>query len=181
MATITTFICHYQCLVTSENPSKTGTVLTLDFCILVTQLKGYSFKRSQCIKSGLDPGFMKQVIACFRSLIISLIIIIIIALKGLFWDFLNLFTTLQTVSNTYTQVAPAQSCTNHMQNIKHLSPAICRVPWGMKGHKGRKLEYPEKTPNKFQKMPHTKARKFKPPQDSNLHSSTGCRLVKQTC
>ena len=27
---------------------------------------------------------------------------------------------------------------------------------------GRKLEYPEKTPDEFQKMPHTKGKKLKP-------------------
>ena len=45
----------------------------------------------------------------------------------------------------------------------------------------RKAEYPEKTPDdELQKMPHTKARKFKPqPRDPNPHSSIDGRLKKK--
>ena len=52
---------------------------------------------------------------------------------------------------------------------------------------GRKPEYPEKSSDdELKKMPHTKARRFKPKdsspnRDSNPHSSTGGRLGKQTC
>ena len=46
----------------------------------------------------------------------------------------------------------------------------------------RKPEYPEKTPgDELQKMRYIKAPKFKPNQDSNLDSSIGGRLGKQTC
>ena len=41
--------------------------------------------------------------------------------------FNSLLTAPRTVSNTYTQVARAQSCANHVQYIKHLSRATCRV------------------------------------------------------
>ena len=41
--------------------------------------------------------------------------------------FYNLLTVLQTISNTYTQVARAPSCANHVQHIERLSCAICRV------------------------------------------------------
>ena len=47
---------------------------------------------------------------------------------------------------------------------------------------GRKPEYPEKTPDdEFQKMPHNKAQKFMTQLESDMHSSTGYRLEKQTC
>ena len=39
----------------------------------------------------------------------------------------NLLTVPQTVSNTYTQVTWAQSCANHVQHIKRLLRATCRV------------------------------------------------------
>ena len=58
--------------------------------------------------------------------------IIIIALKGAIRDFFffffnNLLTAPWTVSNTYAQVARAQSCSNHVQHIERLSRATCRV------------------------------------------------------
>ena len=53
--------------------------------------------------------------------------IIIIAVKGTIRDFLNLLTAPRTVSNTYAQVARAQSCANHMQHIKQSSHATCCV------------------------------------------------------
>ena len=39
----------------------------------------------------------------------------------------NLLATLQTISNTYTQMAWAQSCANYVQHIEGLSRAACRV------------------------------------------------------
>ena len=72
--------------------------------------------------------------------IIIKIIIIIIAFKGAIRDFYNLLSTLRTVSNfynllstlrtvsnTYARVAQAQSWANHVQYIKRLSCATCRV------------------------------------------------------
>ena len=41
--------------------------------------------------------------------------------------FYNLLTAPRTVSNTYAQVARAQSCANHVQHIERLSRATCRV------------------------------------------------------
>ena len=61
-------------------------------------------------------------------------IVIIIAFTGTVLAVYNLLTALWTVSNTYTQVAPAQSCANNMQHIKHLSHATCGVSRGTKGH-----------------------------------------------
>ena len=49
--------------------------------------------------------------------------IIIIVFKGAIPDFYNLLTAPRTVSNTYAQVAQAQSCANHMQHIERLSRA----------------------------------------------------------
>ena len=37
--------------------------------------------------------------------------------------FYNLLTAPRTVSNTYAQMARAQSCANHVQHIEHLSRA----------------------------------------------------------
>ena len=48
------------------------------------------------------------------------VIIIMITLKG---------AVLWTVSNTYTQVARAQSCGNHMQHIMCLSCAVSHILW----------------------------------------------------
>ena len=56
-----------------------------------------------------------------------LIMIMIIASKSAILDFSNLLTAPPTVSNTYTQVARAQSCANHVQHIERLSRATCRV------------------------------------------------------
>ena len=41
--------------------------------------------------------------------------------------FCNLLTALQTVSNTYAEVARAQLCANYVQHIERLSRATCRV------------------------------------------------------
>ena len=51
--------------------------------------------------------------------------------KALFEIFYNLLTAPRTVSNTYTQVARAQSCANHVQHIQRLSCAsvMLRATW----------------------------------------------------
>ena len=130
---------------------------------------------------------------------------------ALFEIFYSLLTALRTVSNTHAQVALAQSCANHVQHIKRLSRAsvMLRATWykgtaqllsltELKSHlfelyfvgwiikpmkEGRKLEYPEKTPgDEHQKMPHTtQPEDSSPKRDSNLRSSIGGRLGKQTC
>ena len=46
--------------------------------------------------------------------------------------FFNIFTAPRTVANTYTQVARAQSCANHVQHIERLSRATCGVSLGTK-------------------------------------------------
>ena len=61
---------------------------------------------------------------------IIIIIIIPIALKGAVRDFYNLPTAPRTVSSMHALV---QSCANHVQHIKCLSCATCRVPCGTKG------------------------------------------------
>ena len=71
------------------------------------------------------------------SVIIVIIIKIIIALKGAIRDFYSLLTAPQTVSNTYTQVARAQSSAIQVQYIEHLSHATCCLLCGMK----RQLSY----------------------------------------
>ena len=126
-----------------------------------------------------------------RAAIKVIIIKIIIAFKGTIRDFYNLLTAPRTVSNTYAQVARAQSCANHVQHIERLSHASVklRVTWyegtaqllsftELKSHlfecyfigwiikpmkEGRKPEYPEKTPgDELQKMPRITDRRFKP-------------------
>ena len=66
-------------------------------------------------------------------MIIILIKIIIIDLKGANQDFYNLFTAPRIVSNTYAEVARAQSCANYVQHIELLSCATYRVPRCKKG------------------------------------------------
>ena len=56
-----------------------------------------------------------------------------IAMKGAIRGFYSIFTAPRTVSNTYSLVAQAQSCANHVQHIERLSWATCRVPRGTKG------------------------------------------------
>ena len=97
--------------------------------------------------------------------------------------FNNLLTAPRTVSNTYAQVARAQSRANHVQHSERLSRATCRITchvvlrdssaiefdrveiafiWALfhwLNHlpikEGRKPEYLEKTPGDIlQKMPH---------------------------
>ena len=130
------------------------------------------------------------IITIIIIIIIIIIMIIIIHSKVQFEFFYNLLAAPQTVSNTYAQVA--QSCENHVQHSGFISHATCCVPLGTKGQlsysvweswnriyfsgtlwaettnrwrlkEGRKLEHPEKAlRDRLQKMPHTKARKFKP-------------------
>ena len=54
-----------------------------------------------------------------------ILVIVMIVLKGTIRDFCNLLNALalQTASNTYAQVARAQSCANHVQDIERLSLA----------------------------------------------------------
>ena len=49
-----------------------------------------------------------------------------------FFFFYNLLTAPRTVCNTYTQVAMAQLCANHVQHIGRSSRVTC-VPRGTKG------------------------------------------------
>ena len=112
---------------------------------------------------------------------------------------------MRTISNTYAQVALAQSCANHVQHTECLSRATCRVTChvlrrdnsAIKFNRveitfiltlfywlnaGRKAEYPEKTPgDELQKMPHTTARRFKPKARLEPRSSIVGGLGKQTC
>ena len=44
--------------------------------------------------------------------------------------FKNLHTRPRTISNTYAQVARAQSCSNHVQHIHRISRATCGVSRG---------------------------------------------------
>ena len=103
----------------------------------------------------------------------------------------NLLAVARTISNTYAQVARAQSCANHVQHIERLSRAsvmLCAtwyegtaqpisltelkshlfelyfIGWTIKPMKeGRKPEYLEKTPgDELQNIPQTTARRFKP-------------------
>ena len=64
---------------------------------------------------------------------ISISITIIIALKGAIQDFHNLLIAPRTVSNTYGQVAGAQSCANHVQHTERFSRATCSAPLGTQG------------------------------------------------
>ena len=60
----------------------------------------------------------------------SVMMMMIIALKGAIRDvFYHLLTAPRTVSNTYAQVAKAQSCANHVQHVGRSSS----VPRGTKG------------------------------------------------
>ena len=105
--------------------------------------------------------------------------------------FFTISSQRRKLSQTCAQVARAQSCANHVQRIERLSRAsvVLRATWyegtaqllsltELKSHlfelnfigwtikpmkEGRKPEYPEKTPgDMIQKMPRTKARRFKP-------------------
>ena len=62
--------------------------------------------------------------------VIIIIIIIIIALKGEIRDFLQ--SPHSAVSNTYAQVARAQSRANHVLHVGRSSRAARRVPLGTK-------------------------------------------------
>ena len=70
------------------------------------------------------------IIMMMMMMMIIIIIIIIIALKGATLDFYSLLTAPRTVSNTYAQVAQAQSFANHVQHIErlsHVQHAVCHV------------------------------------------------------
>ena len=65
---------------------------------------------------------------------IIIIIMIMIAFKRRCSRyFLQFFTVLRIISNTYAQAAEAQWCENHMQHMERSSPATCRVQRGTKG------------------------------------------------
>ena len=66
-------------------------------------------------------------------MIIMKIIIIIIALKGAIRDLFTISSLRH--SNTYAQVANAQSCANHVQHIKHLSRVTHRGTKGQLSYK----------------------------------------------
>ena len=57
--------------------------------------------------------------------------IIVIAFKGAIRDFDNLLTAPRTVSNTYAQVARAQSCANHVHTSRayHVKHVVLRATW----------------------------------------------------
>ena len=69
-------------------------------------------------------GFPHQVRSCRLNCPDNIIIVVIIPFKDAIRDFLN---APRTVSNTYAQVARAQSSANHVQYIQRLSRATCRV------------------------------------------------------
>ena len=54
------------------------------------------------------------VVVAVTIIIIIIIIIIVIAFKGAIRDFLQSLAAPRTVSNTYAQVARAQSCANNL-------------------------------------------------------------------
>ena len=89
-----------------------------------------SEKNTTCLQS---PVKIEIGLSCHGFWWYCVVIIIIIALKDAILDFYNHLTALQTVSNTYTQVAWAQSCANHAQHIERLSRATFCVPLVTKG------------------------------------------------
>ena len=149
------------------------------------------------IEVGNDLCLTRQTLTLQRLIII----IIIIAFKGAIRDFFyNLLPALRTAFNMYAQVMQAQSCTNHVQYIECLSHATCRVtchvvrrdssaikfnrveivfilaflllaePLTDEG--GEETEYPEKTPgDELQKIPPTKAQRFKPRSETRTHTT----------
>ena len=66
------------------------------------------------------------------STLMIIVIMIMIAFKGAIRTVYNRLTAPRTVSNTYAEVARAQSCANHVQHNEHLPRATCRVPCGTK-------------------------------------------------
>ena len=70
---------------------------------------------------------MVIIVVIIVIIIMMMMIMIIIAFKGAIRDYDNLLTAPRTDSNTYAQVARAQSCANHAQHIERLSHATCRV------------------------------------------------------
>ena len=141
--------------------------------------------------------------------LIMIIIITIIALKGANRDFYNLLTAPRTVSNTYAQVARAQSFANRVQHIERLSRATCSVPLGTKGQlsdevwqsrnriyfsfvllsetinrwtrKGNRSTLRKPLTTNFSKYHILKTDNPSPKRDSNPYPSVGGRLGKQTC
>ena len=65
--------------------------------------------------------------------IIIILMIVEIIMKDVNKDFYKLLTAPRTVSNTHAQVVRTQSCANHVQHVKRLSRATCRVPHGRDG------------------------------------------------
>ena len=63
----------------------------------------------------------------------KVMVMIMIALKGATRDFYSHLTAPRTASNTYAQVARAQSSANRAQHIERLSRVTCHVPRGTKG------------------------------------------------
>ena len=132
-------------------------------------------------------------------------IIKIFALKGAIRDFDNLPTVPRTVSNTYAQVARAQSCANHVQHIQRIAQHAVRhvvrrrssaieldrvkiafilasfycLNRRRRGGNRSILSKPPTT--NFRKCQILKAEISNPKRDSNPHSSTGGRLGEQTC
>ena len=65
---------------------------------------------------------------------IKLTEMIILTMEGAYLDcFLQFSTAPRTVSNTYAQLARAQSCANHVQCIGSLSHASCNGQLGTEG------------------------------------------------
>ena len=65
---------------------------------------------------------------------------IIMALKRAIQDFRRSpLTVPRTVTNTYAQVARAQSCANHVQDIERFSRATCSEPLGTAGQLSYKV------------------------------------------
>ena len=65
-------------------------------------------------------------------LMMMIIIITIITINDSNNNFLQSPHCARTLSDTCAQVARAQSCANHVQDIERLSRATCRVPRGTK-------------------------------------------------
>ena len=58
---------------------------------------------------------------------VVVVVVVVVVFKGENRAFYNLLTAPRTVSNTYAQVARAQSCANQVQHIERLSRASYRV------------------------------------------------------
>ena len=73
------------------------------------------------------------------SYTIIIMIITMIPLKSAIWDFYNLLTALQTISNMYAPVPGPQPCTNHMPHRERVSHVTCRELLGMNGQHSYKV------------------------------------------